>query len=244
MIQGVSPSVPSPVQPAGPGAPQEVPEVQRVLAALMARAPGSDALADLFRQSLTVALLEAMSRVPRPAPAAPGTPAPSPPPPASHAASSLPSPADPSVAASASPVAAPASAPLPPLPPPFPAARELDVIERTAARETIDPRFLQAIRRIENGGPGREFGVLSVPAPTYEDQARVAAETVHRNVERLEKMGKVAVDPATGLYTEEFVRFFSSRYAPVGAANDPTGLNQNHARNLIRVYAQLAQKSA
>jgi len=205
---------------------------------------GRDALADLFRQTLTVALLQAMSRVPPPAPAAPGTPAiPQPPPPASPAASSLPSPAESGVVASARPVAELASAPRPSLPPPFTAARELDIIESTAAREAIDPRFLQAIRRIENGGPGREFGVLSVPAPTYEDQARVAAETVHRNVERLEKLGKVAVDPATGRYTEEFVRFFSSRYAPVGAANDPTGLNQNHVRNLIRVYAQLAPKS-
>jgi hypothetical protein len=41
----------------------------------------------------------------------------------------------------------------------------------------------------------------------------------------------------------EFIRFFSNRYAPVGAANDPNGLSQHHARNLIRLYAQAASTS-
>ena len=35
----------------------------------------------------------------------------------------------------------------------------------------------------------------------------------------------------------------SNRYAPVGAANDPNGLSQHHARNLIRLYAQAASTS-
>jgi hypothetical protein len=112
------------------------------------------------------------------------------------------------------------------------------LIRDAASRASVDPRFLGALRRAENGGPGREFGVLSVPAPTYEDQVRLAAASIRRNVERFEATGRVAVDPAIGRYSEEFIRFFSNRYAPVGAANDPTGLNQHHARNLIRLYAQ------
>jgi hypothetical protein len=107
----------------------------------------------------------------------------------------------------------------------------------------VDPRFLGALRRAENGGPGREFGVLSVSAPTYEDQVRLAAASIPRNVERFEASGRVAIDPATGRYSEEFIRFFSNRYAPVGAANDPAGLNQYHARNLVRLYAQAASSS-
>jgi len=39
---------------------------------------------------------------------------------------------------------------------------------------------------------------------------------------------------------EDFVRFLSGRYAPVGADNDPTNLNVHHAPNLTRRYAQLA----
>jgi hypothetical protein len=53
--------------------------------------------------------------------------------------------------------------------------------------------------------------VLSVSAPTYEDQVRLAAASIWRNVERIEATGRVAVDPATGRYSEEFIRFFSNR---------------------------------
>lgn len=119
--------------------------------------------------------------------------------------------------------------------------REDEIIRRAAARAGVDEEFLTALRKIENGGPGREFGVLSVPAPTYEAQARVAAESVRRSRERFEATGASAVDPATGRYTEAFVRFFSSRYAPVGASNDPAGLNRHHAGNLVRRYAQLTR---
>jgi hypothetical protein len=123
-------------------------------------------------------------------------------------------------------------------------APEEELIRAAALRAAIDPRFLHALRRAENAGPGREFGVLSVPAPTYTDQARLAAESVRRNVERLDAKGRSAIDPATGRYTEEFIRFFSSRYAPIGAGNDPAGLNRSHARNLIRLYAQLSPKDS
>jgi hypothetical protein len=68
----------------------------------------------------------------------------------------------------------------------------------------------------------------------------VAADSVRRNVERFERTGRVAVDPVTGQYTEAFIRFFSGRWAPVGAGNDPTGLNRHHAANLIRLYARVA----
>jgi len=117
---------------------------------------------------------------------------------------------------------------------------EKALIRDAAARAAVDPRFLSALRRAENGGPGREFGVLSVSAPTYEDQVRLAAASIRRSVGRFEATGRAAIDPATGRYTEEFIRFFSNRYAPVGASNDPSGLNQHHARNLIRLYAQAA----
>jgi hypothetical protein len=77
-----------------------------------------------------------------------------------------------------------------------------------------------------------------VPAPTFDDQARIAAESVRRNIERFEKTGGRAIDPTSGRYTDEFIRFFSARWAPVGATNDPTGLNRNHVGNLTRLYAK------
>jgi hypothetical protein len=115
------------------------------------------------------------------------------------------------------------------------------VIAREADRTGVDPSLLTALRRTENGGPGKEFGVLSVPAPDVGGQARIAANTVRNNVVRFERRGGIAVDPSSGRYTEDFLRFLSSRYAPVGAQNDPNGLNRFHAANLIAHYRKASR---
>ncbi|HSW50654.1 MAG TPA: hypothetical protein VLH09_10790 [Bryobacteraceae bacterium] len=115
-------------------------------------------------------------------------------------------------------------------------SREAAAIVREASRARIDPALLAALRRTENGRPGREFGVLSVPAEGLDAQTRVAANTVRNTIARFEQAGGVALDPTTGRYTEAFLRFLSSRYAPCGAANDPAGLNRHHAVNLIALY--------
>jgi hypothetical protein len=178
-----------------------------------------DGLSDIFRASLRLNALDALGRL-----AVVSPPVAAPPAPAATGTGQEPVTGPPL----ASPVGVPSHRPA--------AEDEEAVITGTARRAGIDPDFLRAIRRVENGGPGREFGVLSVPAPTYHDQARVAAETVRRTIARYEGTGRRAVDPASQRYTPEFIRFFSSRYAPLGAANDPTGLNRFHTRNLLRVY--------
>lgn len=222
-----------PNQPvAGPEAVERQIERARLLAlAQLVRRPaeGDGGLESLAGQSFRATLLEALAERPGHG-LEPGT-APLPRP-------LLPPPITPPVLAS--PVL-----PLPPLAPPPATAPvapgdEEPLIHRMADRHGVDREFLVALRKIENGGPGREFGVLSVPAPTFTDQARVAAQSVRRSVERYEATGRSAVDPATGRYTENFIRFFSARYAPVGAGNDPANLNAHHARNLVRRYAQLA----
>ena len=184
------------------------------------RPPGdSEGLSDIFRASLRLATLDARGRlvVAPPPVAAPSVPA--------------------ATGSGGEPATGRPAAPPATVHARGPAAEDEEaVIADTARQAGIDPDFLRAIRRVENGGPGKEFGVLSVPAPTYHDQARVAAETVRRTIARYEGTGRRAVDPASQRYTPEFVRFFSSRYAPLGAANDPTGLNRFHTRNLLRVY--------
>ena len=201
----------------------------RVLATLSTKGTVDDQLAALLERSFHAALLDALSQMPEKPGQAPLTSPSKVPAVAAQVSSSLvdgPAPQNQHGAQAAS----------------VPAPEQV-LIRDAASRAAVDPRFLGALRRAENGGPGREFGVLSVPAPTYEDQVRLAAASIRRNVERFEATGRVAVDPATGRYSEEFIRFFSNRYAPVGAANDPTGLNQHHARNLIRLYAQVASTS-
>jgi len=222
-----------PVGPAdGTDAPAQI-ERARLLRDLMrpAGGPASDPLADLAGASFRVRLLEALTRTgrsPSPRPADGMLAMPKLPPPSFTLPPSI---TAPDAEVEPEPVA-PLASGLP--------RRETDVIRETAAQAGIDVEFLTALRKIENGGPGREFGVLSVPAPTYEAQARVAAETIRRNLQRFEAAGGTPIDAKTGRYTEEFIRFFSARYAPLGAANDPTGLNRHHAPNLIRRYAQLA----
>lgn len=116
-----------------------------------------------------------------------------------------------------------------------------------AERHAIDVRLLIALRQTENGAPGREFGVLSVPAATWDEQAAVAARTIRHTVSRFARNVSSFGwwDDERGRYTEDFVLYFSrggkgwEGYAPLRAANDPTGLNANHYPNLSRFYAAL-----
>ena len=113
---------------------------------------------------------------------------------------------------------------------------ELDTIMRIADEIGVDPRYLAAIRIAENGGPGREFGVLSVSAPTYEEQARVAAISIRNNIGRYESAtGSSAIDDL-GRLTQAFTEFMANRWAPVGAENDPTSLNRYWPRNVMTAY--------
>lgn len=164
--------------------------------------------------------------------------------PGSDAAEAPPAPSPPESAGTSGAPGGPAQA-LPALVAPAEAAprgptgvppREAEVIAREARRTGVDPDLLAALRRAENGGPGREFGVRSVAAPGLDQQARVAANTLRNTAARFARQGGTVVDPATGRYTEEFLRFFSARYAPRGAGNDPGDLNRFHAGNLIALY--------
>lgn len=149
-------------------------------------------------------------------------------------------PSEPAEGMAAEPGGAPPP-PTPDLPLPTPTP-EAAIIAREAQRAGIDPALLAALRRVENGRPGREFGVLSVAAPGIEEQARAAANSIRKTMARFERQGGTVVDASTGRYTEDFLRFFSARYAPLGAANDPLGLNRFHAANLIAQYRRVRGK--
>lgn len=79
-------------------------------------------------------------------------------------------------------------------------------------------RLLFVIRKIENGAPGREFGVLHKKALNrgFRVQCEWAAGTIKK---------RYAGD----------LRAFAERWAPIGADNDPNGLN-NHWHDNASFY--------
>ena len=83
--------------------------------------------------------------------------------------------------------------------------------------------IVDAIYRAEGAEKAKKpFGILSVPCKGYEDCRRVCENTVINSFTRWQVAG------ASG----DFLEFLASRYAPVGAANDPSGLNRNWLKNV------------
>lgn len=120
---------------------------------------------------------------------------------------------------------------------------EDQLIFTVAESRGVDARLLAAIRKAENGGPGREFGVLSVPAKDYYAQASIAANSIANNVERYES-GTGQSARSDGRLTRDFIAFMGARWAPVGAQNDPTGLNQNWVDNVTTWYERIDYATA
>lgn len=112
---------------------------------------------------------------------------------------------------------------------------ELPKIKLMAEAYNVDWRFLCAIRNSENGGPGKEFGVLSVPAPTYGEQLRIAASSVSHRLTIYCRDVKAAGLP----YSDDFIHYFANIWAPQEADNDPLGLNANWDGNCASFYAKI-----
>ena len=114
---------------------------------------------------------------------------------------------------------------------------EQAVILRTAAEIGVPAAFLAAIRIAENGRAGREFGVLSEAADTYEAQARIAALSVRNNQYRFVARFKEWPTDVQGGLSEAFTKFMAQRWAPRGVENDPNDLNAHWPKNVWRVYS-------
>ena len=112
------------------------------------------------------------------------------------------------------------------------------IIFETAEARGIDARLLAAIRKAEMGGPGREFGILSVPAVTYRDQASIAANTIGNNATRYENATGVSAKSGSR-YTEAFITYLGRIYAPLNAPNDPSNLNVNWISNVSNWYRSI-----
>ena len=100
---------------------------------------------------------------------------------------------------------------------------------RPEMRETLAP-IVAAIRYAENGSKGREYGILHKRVkPTYRSQAGWCAASVQKNWDRWVAAGSKG----------EFIVFLGNRYCPVGADNDPKGLNKHWIRNVSHYSSKI-----
>ena len=108
---------------------------------------------------------------------------------------------------------------------------EAPTIIQAAARNGVtsdfDLRLLFAIRQAERGRRGLEFGIMTPRANSLDLQAAHCACTLKAQHKRHEAH-------ACGL---DFVACLAARYCPIGADNDPDGLNKNWLR-LVRYFMQ------
>lgn len=70
----------------------------------------------------------------------------------------------------------------------------------------------------------KPFGILSVPCNGYEECRRICKNTVVNNFKRFNDYGYKT--------HSDYLSFLSSRYAPIGAKNDPQNLNRNWLKNV------------
>jgi hypothetical protein len=110
---------------------------------------------------------------------------------------------------------------------------ELPVILEVARRYFPENEFypvnpyalLLAIREAERGRKGFEFGIVAVKGTDLRTQAEWACATVKKNFERFRASGE-----------KDFIAFLGKRWAPIGAENDPKGLNRFWADNVRFFY--------
>jgi hypothetical protein len=90
-------------------------------------------------------------------------------------------------------------------------------------------RLADAIYHAEGGAKTRHpYGILAKYKHTTPRQACI--NTINSNYKRWVKAGKPG----------KFISWLGNTYCPVGAANDPTGLNKNWKRNVSYYYTRLA----
>jgi len=99
-------------------------------------------------------------------------------------------------------------------------------INTAAHAEIYDAeQIVDAIYKAEGGPRAKKpYGILSVSCGTKDECREICYNTVVNNFTRWQVYGH-EIHP-------DFIDFLGSRYAPIGANNDPSGLNRNWVRNV------------
>jgi hypothetical protein len=99
-------------------------------------------------------------------------------------------------------------------------------VEKAAAQFGLDPKLIQAVVQAE----GDILKAVRCSFPDIQSRAQaldiLCRSAVHAMSDFLEVDGSRLA----------FVRFWGARWAPVGAANDPAGLNANWIKNILALW--------
>lgn len=105
-------------------------------------------------------------------------------------------------------------------------------IRGKAAYFGVDPDLIQAVYLAEGGTPDTIIKAVQCSLPsvtTFEKAIEVLCRSaVHAMSDFVESEPDMRGD---------FIRFWGNRWAPVGANNDPNGLNANWQRNVSKLWS-------
>lgn len=116
--------------------------------------------------------------------------------------------------------------------------KELSSIIKKWVEYSIDPMFLISLRKIENWGSGREFGVMNPSMDTFDGQLNMACRIIQDNMNKYKRVTGENPIASADTFSGEFVAYLSNIYAPIWASDDPNNLNKNHFTNLISSYSK------
>jgi len=109
----------------------------------------------------------------------------------------------------------------------FSSPKESEIISNVAKEyklDEVETKLLFAIREVENGRQGREFGVLKPEAMRFENDPDP--------MKSLEIQAKWAAGTIEKRFNGD-LKAFADRWAPIGAENDPDNLNKNWLPNIL-----------
>jgi len=86
-----------------------------------------------------------------------------------------------------------------------------------------DNELADAIYKTEGGDKAKvPYGILSIKVGSVQEARRICLNTIRNNRIRFANQDKFT----------DYIEFLGSRYCPVGADNDPQGLNKNWVKNV------------
>jgi hypothetical protein len=86
-----------------------------------------------------------------------------------------------------------------------------------------DDEIADAIYQAEGGSKAKvPYGILSIKVEGDQEARRICLNTIRNNRVRFANQS---------IFTD-YIEFLGSRYCPIGADNDPQGLNKNWVKNV------------